>query len=163
MDGFLCQGRCFLLCQLLPSSLFSQMNFLGYILSYRHPIAFVCFHFVFGCVTLYICGFKLCLNNRSVTPPYTRRVFLYFLCAVCSDFLGNTNLGVERRKEENCREAKSVLVEFRKLFSGPSICLSRLFQHPFFPSLPMSSLPRFITVPHLSKISSIPPYMWGKL
>ena len=76
------------------------MSFLGYILSYRHPIAFVCFHFVFGCITLYICGFKLCLTNKSVTPPYTRRVFLYFLYTVCSHFLGNTNLGVERKKEK---------------------------------------------------------------
>lgn len=141
------------------------MSFLGYILSYRHPIAFVCFHFVFGCITLYICGFKLCLTNKSVTPPYTRRVFLYFLYTVCSHFLGNTNLGVERRKEKKktCLEAKSVLVEFRKPFSGLSTCLSRLFQHPFLPSLPVSSLAHSTTVLHLSKISSIPPCMWGKL
>ena len=98
-----------------------------------------------------------------MTPPYTRRVLLYILYAVCSHFLGNTNLGMERRKEKNCLEAKSVLVEFRKPLSGLSTSLSRLFQHPFLPSLTVSSLPHSTTVPHLSKISSISPCMWGKL
>lgn len=138
------------------------MSFLDYILSYRHPIAFVCFHFVFGCVTLYICGFKLCLSNRSVTPPYTRRVLLYFLYAVCSHFLGNTNLGMERRKEKNCLEAKSVLVEFRKPLSGLSTCLSRLFQHPFLPSLLVSSLPHSTSFPSLQNFINTPLHV-GKI